>query len=277
MKSRKYLLTVGEDRPSDVGMTEYVDMAEAFWCTTRQSYPTDALSVRVEYIENKMFDQQYANYLQNHLINDMISREKELVPNNEHISRRQIRRQAMIFRMRNILHVHARQSCWNAIATFPPFHKKAVYQLYWFLQQMNIPHNVILHILEMVHIKDIPTPFLYISLPQDIIKHVLSFINFQEQIITCSLVSTQFNTLLITLNNAILSSTSTDSGDEDWSSMDNSSDDDGQSTDSTYTVGYERSNDVDGQSPTYSVEGDYLASSSSSSEYSMDTSSADDE
>ena len=129
----------------------------------------------------------------------------------------------------------------------------------------------------MVHIKDIPTPLLYISLPQDIIKHVLSFINFQEQIITCSLVSTQFNTLLITLNNEILSSTSTDSGDEDWSSMDNSSDDDGQSTDSTYRVGYERSNDVDGQSPTYSVEGDYLASSSSSSEYSMDTSSDDDE
>ena len=67
MKSRKYLLTVGEDRPSDVGMREYVDMAEAFWCTTRQSYPTDALSVRVEYIEKQMFDQQYADCLQNHL------------------------------------------------------------------------------------------------------------------------------------------------------------------------------------------------------------------
>ena len=132
----------------------------------------------------------------------------------------------MIFRMRECLYVNAHRSCWNAISTFPHDHNYGLYQLYWFLQQMNIPHNVILHILEMVHIKDIPTPLLYISLPQDIIKHVLSFINFQEQIITCSLVSTQFNTLLITLNNEILSSTSTDSGDEDWSSMDSSSDDD---------------------------------------------------
>ena len=55
MRAIKYPLTVGVDIPSFVAMREYVDMAEAFWCTTRQSYATDVLSTRVMYIEKKMF------------------------------------------------------------------------------------------------------------------------------------------------------------------------------------------------------------------------------
>ena len=236
MRAIKYPLTVGDDIPSFVAMREYVDMAEAFWCTTMQSYPTDVLSVRVMYIENKMFFPKYANYLQKILIRYMISRAKKLSRSNDHISRRQIRTEAMIYRVRNILYVHAHQSCWNAIARFPNNHKKDIYQLYCFLQQMNIPHDVILHILAMVHIKDIHTPYLYISLPQDIIKKVLSFIYFKEQFTTCSLVSNNFNTLVKMLNSEYLASIDSPSGDDDLS-MDSSFDADGESTDSSYTEG----------------------------------------
>ena len=284
MRAIKFALTVGDDIPAFVAMREYVDMAEAFWCTTEQSSPTDALPVRVMYIENKMCNRKYAKKLQNKLIPYMISRAKILLRSNDHISLKHIRRQAMIYRMKNILYIHAHQSCWNAIATFPKCHKKAIYQLYWFLQQMttpheglqqNIPHDAILHILAMVHIKDIHTPFLYHSLSQDIIKKVLSFIDFREQITTCSLVSKNFNTLVtminfelpqdiikkvltfidfrehITtcslvsnnfktlvnmLNSEYVASIDIASGDDDVS-MDSSFDADGESTDSSYTEG----------------------------------------
>ena len=109
---------------------------------------------------------------------------------------------------------------------------------------MRIPHDVIRDILEMVHIKDIHTPYFYISLPQDIIKKVLSFIDFKEQFTTCSLVSNNFNTLVKMLNSEYLASIDIPSGDDDLS-MDSAYDADGESTDS---VSMDSAYDADGDS-----------------------------
>ena len=231
MKTRNFPETVGYlARDLLIGMRYHVDLAEAFWHT--QSMPRGSLVSRVITIENTIFDQQRANYLQNGVLHYFYAKEIQFY-NTENINYQEVYINSMIFRMRECLYVNAHRSCWNAISTFPHDHNYGLYQLYWFLQTKKIPRYVAFYILEMLPLEDLPAPQLYITLPEATIKHVFSFLCYKEQVKLCS-VSKNVNTLVTMMNSEYLSSLYISSGDDDVST-DSSIEVDGQSTDSSYT------------------------------------------
>ena len=50
--------------------------------------------------------------------------------------------------------------------------------------------------MEWFHVTEFFPPPNYITLPPHIMKHVLSFVHYSDKFLSCSLVSTEFNTLV---------------------------------------------------------------------------------
>ena len=108
----------------------------------------------------------------------------------------------LINRLRTLSHVHSSHRCSNVVATFPDDNNVWFYNIFWFIEQafynsnQDIPLCLSWKILEMFHVSDFIPPPKYITIPQHVIKHVLSFIHYKERFLRCSLVSTQFNALV---------------------------------------------------------------------------------
>ena len=134
-----------------------------------------------------------------HLTNyGIVAREKAIA---EKISFKSQNRQDLRTRLRHLSHVHYTQECCSVVATFPDDRNYWFYKRFWFVDRAFQSNHIVMpvcitwRIMEMFHVSEFFPPPKYIILPPDIIKHVLSFIQYSEKFLICSLVSKQFNTL----------------------------------------------------------------------------------
>ena len=120
----------------------------------------------------------------------------------EKIASQSLLRQSALTLFRHLSHFHYTRRCCSVVASFPDDRNYWFYKRFWLVEkvlqktELVIPIIISWKVMEWFHVTEFFPPPKYITLPPNIMKHVLSFVHYRDKFLSCSLVSTEFNTLV---------------------------------------------------------------------------------